>query len=68
MEGKGVYFFVNGDRYEGDFRNNKSEGKGIYYFNNGDRMMGDWINDKKVGTHVKLTKNGKIEIENYKTQ
>ena len=68
LEGKGVYFFANGDSYEGDFRNGKREGRGIYYFNDGDRMMGDWINDKKVGTHVRLTKNGKVEIENYSTQ
>ena len=24
----------NGDRYEGDYKNDKEEGKGIYYYNN----------------------------------
>ena len=29
MEGKGIYYYNNGDRYEGDFKNDKREGKGI---------------------------------------
>ena len=30
-------YYNNGNRYEGDWKNDKKEGKGIYYFNNGDR-------------------------------
>ena len=26
-------YWNDGDRYEGDFRNDKKEGKGIYYYN-----------------------------------
>ena len=25
-------YYINGDRYEGDCKNDKREGKGIYYF------------------------------------
>ena len=39
-EGKGIRYYNNGDRYEGDFKNDKSEGKGIRYFNNGCRYEG----------------------------
>ena len=46
MDGKGIYYYNNGDRYEGDFRNHKKEGKGIYYYNDGDRYEGDFRNDK----------------------
>ena len=35
------------------------------YYNNGDREMGDFYNDNPIGKHVKLTKDGKIEVENY---
>ena len=41
------------------------KGKGIYYYNNGDRKMGDYSNHKLIGKHVKLTKKGDVEIENY---
>ena len=37
-------YYKNGDRYEGDWKNDKKEGKGIYYYKNGDREMGDFSN------------------------
>ena len=53
MEGKGIYYYnKSGNRYEGDFRNNKKEGKGIFYYNNGDRRMGNYYNDNRIGKHV----------------
>lgn len=34
-EGKGVFFCVNGSRYEGEWMNDKKEGKGIESFPSG---------------------------------
>lgn len=34
MWGKGIYYFANGDRYEGQFVKNEKSGAGIYTFNN----------------------------------
>ena len=56
MEGKGIYYYNDGDRYEGEFKNNRREGKGIYYNANGDREMGDYSNENQIGKHVMLTK------------
>ena len=28
---KGIYYWKNGEIYEGDWKNNLKEGKGIYY-------------------------------------
>ena len=69
-EGKGIYYWnfndqFRGDRYEGDFKNGNKDGKGIYYYANGDREMGDYLNDKEIGKHVRLTKYGEIEVNNY---
>ena len=55
----------DGDRYEGDYKNDNPEGKGIYYYKNGDREMGDYLNGKKIGKHVKLKMNGEIISNNY---
>ena len=42
-------YYNNGNKYEGDFKNDKFEGKGIYYYNNepwkDDKYEGEW---KKV--------------------
>ena len=53
-------YYYNGDRYEGDYKNNKREGKGIYYFNNGKRYEGNWKNDKKDGKGIMYYNNGTI--------
>ena len=58
-------YFINGGRYEGEFRQYKREGKGIYYYNDVDRRIGDYYNDKEIGKHDTLTKSGDIKIENY---
>ena len=54
-----------GDRYEGDWSDDKRDGKGIYYYNNGDCLMGDYSKDKHIGRHVGLSKNGEIKIKDY---
>ena len=60
-----MWFSDEGDRYEGDWKNDKMEGKGIHYYKNGDRVMGDYSNDKFIGKHVTLTKDGEVKIQNY---
>ena len=65
MEGKGIYYYNDGDRYEGEFKNNRREGKGIYYYVNGDREMGDYSNENQIGKHVMLTKYGEVKVKNF---
>ena len=36
-KGKGTFFFLNGDRYVGDWNRDKMDGTGIYHYRNGDR-------------------------------
>ena len=64
-EGKGIEYYISGNRYEGDWRNEKKEGKGVFYYNNGDRRMGDYSDDKPIGKYVTLTKNGEVKTNNY---
>ena len=39
--GKGIYYWNNGNKNEGDFYNGEINGKGIKYYNNGDKYDGN---------------------------
>ena len=49
FEGRGKYFFANGDRYEGDFQNGERHGDGIMFFTSGGFREGTWSRDSLVG-------------------
>lgn len=49
-----VYKRVNGDRYEGEWRNGRMHGKGVKVMANGDVYNGTWENDKAEGNGVKV--------------
>ena len=57
-EGKGIFYFNSGNRYEGDWRYGKQEGKGIFYWNDGNRYEGDFRNDKMEGKGIHYYKSG----------
>lgn len=42
-------YYSNGDKYGGDWKDDKKEGKGIMYYNNGDKYGGEWSNDIRNG-------------------
>lgn len=46
--GKGVATFPNGDRYEGEFRNNLYHGYGIYFFSSGIKCEASWKNGTRL--------------------
>jgi hypothetical protein len=50
VNGQGIMaFYVNGDKYEGEWKNGKPDGNGILTFKNGDMYSGDWKNGKADG-------------------
>ena len=40
--------FANGNKYEGEYKDNKKNGKGTYIYANGDKYKGEWKNGKKM--------------------
>ena len=46
----GTYTWENGDKYVGDWKNNKMHGLGTYYYKESDnKYVGDWKNNKMHG-------------------
>ena len=63
-DGKGEYHYKNGNRYKGDWNNNKMDGKGTFYYENRDRETGESSNDKKIGKHLYIKADGsEFEIQ-----
>lgn len=48
-EGKGEWMSHGGDRYEGDWHNDKKTGKGVFTWANGNIYKGDFKNDMREG-------------------
>ena len=64
---KTIFYFSNGERYEGYFKDNKMNGFGIYYFSEGDSFTGNFVSGKFDGTGKIFYKNGFItEYITYK--
>ncbi len=48
-KGYGIYYYENGDIYEGEWDNNEKSGVGEYIYSDGSIFRGEWLNDKKHG-------------------
>ena len=64
-EGKGTYFFADGDVYEGEWKDGKKEGKGTYYFKDGDIYEGYWKNSDFNGKGIYYYKSGDVYDGDY---
>jgi len=49
---------VNGDSYDGEWKEGKREGRGIYEFANGDSYDGEWKEDKPEGRGIQRWADG----------
>ena len=63
---QGTYTFANGDRYEGEWRDNKSHGRGTYTFADGDRFVGEFRDDKSHGQGTFTFANGDRFVGEYR--
>ena len=48
----------NGNKYEGEFKDNKRNGQGTYFWNNGNHYQGKWENDLRHGKGIFIWKSG----------
>jgi hypothetical protein len=47
--GYGIEIYSNGDKYEGEWRNNQRYGQGTMNYANGDKYEGGWLNNRRSG-------------------
>ena len=64
-EGKGIFYWENGEKYTGEWKNDIREGKGIQFYNNGQNYDGEWKNDKREGRGILYYNNRIDEYDNY---
>lgn len=56
--GKGTYYYVNGDFYEGEWQNHQRHGQGSYtYQDTGSKYVGIWKEGKREGHGELVHKN-----------
>jgi hypothetical protein len=49
VNGQGTYIFADGDKYVGEYRDNKQHGQGTYTWANGAKYVGEFKDNKKNG-------------------
>ncbi len=47
--GLGIYYYENGDKYEGEWCRGLRVGKGKLNYANGDVYEGEWLHDTRAG-------------------
>jgi hypothetical protein len=63
-EGIGIYTYPNLTRYEGNFKNGKTDGYGICYFSDGEIYVGNWKNHTFDGLGTYYSNDGGM-IDGY---
>lgn len=64
LNGYGTFYFENGNKYIGQFKDNKMDGNGTLYLKNKDKYIGQFKNGKKNGKGIYVFSNGtKLEGE-----
>ena len=66
LNGKGTFHWKTGQKYIGEFRDNKRHGKGVMYYINGKiNYSGEWINDKTIN---QINSEKRAEIKKLKEE
>jgi len=52
--GYGEFFYNDGTKYKGGFKNGKKHGKGTFTYLNGKMTTGRYEDDRKVGRHIEI--------------
>ena len=65
QNGFGTYIWANGDKYDGEWKNDKRNGYGTFTWANGYKYVGEWKNDKINGFGTYIWADGTKECGEY---
>ena len=52
VNGKGIYLYSNGEKYDGEFKNGEMNGDGIYTYPDGSKYIGEFANGVRHGQGI----------------
>ena len=59
----GTYIWENGDKYVGEWKNDKYHGQGTFTWENGDKYVGEWKNNKRHGKGKLIKKYANVVLK-----
>lgn len=65
INGQGTYIWANGDKYIGEWKNDRKDGQGTYIWASGEKYTGEWKNDKRDGQGTYIQANGEKYVGKY---
>ena len=65
LNGNGIYYLKNGERFEGNFIDDKYNGYGKYYYNDGEFLEGIFKNDLPSGSCILHKIDGTTEEKDF---
>jgi len=66
LNGKGIYSYSNGEKYEGQFKNGERHGRGILNFPDGEKYIGQFKNGKRHGQGILNLPDGSYYMGEWK--
>jgi hypothetical protein len=65
-DGQGTSTSPNGDKYDGEWRDDMRNGQGTATLHDGTRYVGEWLNDKRHGSGASIFPNGEKYVGEYR--
>ena len=65
-EGFGKYTYLDGEKYEGEWKNGKWDGQGTFTSPDGRKYVGEWKDEKENGQGTMSLSNGEKYVGEFK--